>query len=124
MAAALIRACAGACLAMASSGEAPVEPMARIFLTCEGTLIAADAAKGNPVTTNAVVDFGRHAVYGFGMGAVPIIYVTLGEVAFRSATVEGSLDRRTGHTTVTLRGASASPLLALDLTCGQSDAPS
>jgi hypothetical protein len=126
MVANLVSACAGVCLTIASSGEMPAEPADRIFLSCTGTLLAADAGKGDPVITNAIVDLGRHAVFGFGMGTIPIAYVTLGEVSFNSPTVEGSLDRRTGHTTVTLRGPSRhSPaLMSFDLMCGQSEAPS
>lgn len=126
MVASLVHACAGACLTLASGGEAPVEPMERIFLSCSGTLAAADAGKRDPVITNAIVDLARHAVYGFGMGAVPITYVTRGEVWFTSATVDGSLDRKTGHTTLTLRaaGAQSPPLMSFDLMCGQSDRPS
>ncbi|MBN8995644.1 MAG: hypothetical protein J0H94_10475 [Rhizobiales bacterium] len=126
MVASLIRACAGACLTIASSGEAPVEPPDRIFLSCRGTLVAADAGKSDPIITNAIVDLGRHAVYGFGMGAIPIAYVTVGEVSFASPTVDGSLDRKTGHTVVTLHGPTRqSPaLMSFDLACGQSDRPS
>jgi len=122
----LIRACAGACLTIASSGETPSVPPDRIFLSCTGTLVAADAGKGDPIITNAIVDLGRHAVYGFGMGVIPIAYVTLAEVSFASPTVEGSLDRRTGHTVVTLRGGprQSAPLMSFDLACGQSDRPS
>ena len=125
MVANLVRVCAGACLTIASSGEAPVGQADRIFLSCTGTLVTADAGKGDEVITNAVVDLPRHAVFGFGMGTIPIEYVTLREVSFASATVAGSLDRRTGHATVTLRTATRrSPLMSFDLMCGQSDAPS
>ena len=125
MVASLIRACAGACLTIASSGEAPVEPPDRIFLSCKGTLVATDAGKGDPIITNAIVDLGRHAVYGFGMGVIPIAYVTRAEVSFASPTIEGSLDRKTGHTVVTLRSGprQSTPLMSFDLACGQSDRP-
>ncbi len=85
-----------------------------------------EAETASPVITGGGVDLDRRWVYGFGLGGVPVVFVTRNEIAFTSPTVDGSLDRRTGRATIAVRSADggADPLMSMDLVCRLSAPPS
>ncbi len=85
MVANLLVACTGACLFAAFSMDPAVEDDSRILLSCAGTLVTAgQPAAGSRIETDAAVDLDRGSVSGFGLGRVPIVYVTQSMIGFTS----------------------------------------
>jgi hypothetical protein len=79
-------------------------------LVCSGTMtIAGVDAPPQKVSSGGIVDFDGMRVDGFGMGSEPIVYVSPARIDFGSATAgghgEGSIDRATGATRVSIRQA-------------------
>jgi hypothetical protein len=111
-------ACAGLCLSVAASTDLPPDNDGRQMLSCEGTLTNVGQSAG-PIVANGFIDLKGGWVYGFGIGGVPIVRVTRTEVSFASATVSGSLDRRTGHTRIEVSAGEVKPktLMAMELSC-------
>ena len=69
--------------------------------------------------TSGGVDLDRRWVYGFGLGGVPVVYVTQKEIGFASPTIDGSVDRHTGRTTITMHAGQdpSHAVMSMDLAC-------
>jgi hypothetical protein len=99
----------------------------RFFLTCQGTMRVAGAPAASPIITEGIVDLAKRRVYGFGLGGEQVIVLAAGQVGFASpeptasaaGTIDGSIDLRTGKTTIAMHAAGnpGSHLIDMDLEC-------
>jgi hypothetical protein len=104
-----------ACSAAVCGALLPVsgltEPPHRFFLACRGTMLVAGSGAQSRILADGIVDMERRRVYGFGLGGEQVIVLAARQIAFASlkptgaAVVDGSIDLRTGKTTITTRSA-------------------
>ena len=93
--------------------EAPAQSE-RLRATCTGTLLTADMPPpGSRIMADGTLDLVGRRVDGFGLSSQPIVVLTAAEIDFGSSPpadarfgmiVEGSIDRRTGATSIVVRG--------------------
>jgi hypothetical protein len=119
----------GAGISAASAQSAMQSPpIERFRLICTGDMASGDASQpATPLLVDGMVDLGSRSVRGFGLSGQPIQSVSDREIAFgtdrRAGTagllVEGSIDRATWRTAITVRapGDPAHPLMAMRLDC-------
>jgi hypothetical protein len=106
-----------------TSGDAAPEPD-HIRLTCTGVMVTPGAsAEKQPIVADGLLDLAAMRVRGFGIGSHPIVYLTAARVAFGTAAngdgVEGTIDRLTGATRISVRSPKdpAAEAMSISLDC-------
>jgi hypothetical protein len=97
-------------------------------LNCSGLMFSGtDGVTESRITTLGLIDIEHKRAGGFGIGRVPVAYVSASEIRFGSSTldeaegqpVEGSFDRATGEMTIAVRSQKrpAEILIRMELSC-------
>jgi hypothetical protein len=85
-----------------------------------------DGATESRITTRGLIDIEHKSAGGFGIGRVPVAFVSASEVRFGSSAVdetgqpiEGAFDRATGAMTIAVRSQKqpAEILIRMELSC-------
>jgi hypothetical protein len=98
-----------------------------LSLSCAGIMFTGtDGATESRITTLGLIDIEHKRAGGFGIGRVPVAFVSASEVRFGSSTVdetgqpiEGVFNRATGEMTIAVRSQKrpAEILIRMELSC-------
>ena len=116
---------AAVCGALLPVSESFDSSESRFFLTCKGTMHVAGAMPASAIIADGIVDLAKRRVYGFGVGGEPIVLLTGTLIGFATPAasdgqvVDGSIDRHTGKTTISVRSSKdpSERLIDMDLDC-------
>jgi len=111
------------------AAESPEAGDDRVALKCSGFMLAeGQAPPGSQITAEGLIDLLGKRIRGLGIGSAPIVSVTAETISFgdslrrkptRGHSIEGTIDRFSGETMITVREATApwATLIAMELDC-------
>jgi hypothetical protein len=123
----LIAGVAAICAFAAHANTVATQDDLALTLNCAGLMFTGtNGATESRITTRGLIDIEHKRAGGFGVGRVPVAYVSASEVRFGSSTVdetgqpiEGVFNRATGEMTIAVRSQKrpAEILIRMELSC-------